>query len=461
MNRTIKRYLNVAPVEALLIVVLLAALAVICWADWHAAGMAAGALGMALVPRRAEDSSVPTDNPGVELQPDAPAEAFTGHNLAEEANPCEAIERGEAVPVIPEIQAELERMAAAATRRCRFCGDEMPADAPDRAVGHVDCGGDECGYVDRVGLVLDEAPRTGNASAKEFTAGSPAGEAPRRCKVCGAVEGDGRQGCLETEPPQHRWGPPEVHVDPTLEKQIDAIEQEPASTPETIRALARRSAATRQWADEASTVLHFAADELERLTERPAPALPPDAAALIREARALSIDPYTTEICDALEGALKENARLTRRLALIEQHDTTRVLESQLEMLREERAKDRAAHAREREQILGDLAHARAETERLTRERDAYKRAKEENDERFMTERDAARAEADRMRPVVDAAVQFFAHDPSLNLPDDLRDNHEASVAFNIERGKVINSRYGVLEDATVAFIEAKKGGAQ
>lgn len=44
------------------------------------------------------------------------------------------------------------------------------------------------------------------------------------------------------------------------------------------------------------------------------------------------------------------------------------------------------------------LDEARAEVERLTRERDAYKKAKSENDERFMLERDAARAEVEHLR---------------------------------------------------------------
>lgn len=33
----------------------------------------------------------------------------------------------------------------------------------------------------------------------------PSVVAPRTCTKCHAVEGDGRQGCLESMPPQHRW----------------------------------------------------------------------------------------------------------------------------------------------------------------------------------------------------------------------------------------------------------------
>jgi len=29
----------------------------------------------------------------------------------------------------------------------------------------------------------------------------------RKCELCGAVEGDGRPGCLESLPPQHRFIP--------------------------------------------------------------------------------------------------------------------------------------------------------------------------------------------------------------------------------------------------------------
>lgn len=45
-----------------------------------------------------------------------------------------------------------------------------------------------------------------------------------------------------------------------------------------------------------------------------------------------------------------------------------------------------------------------AEVDRLTGERDAYKRAKAENDERFMLERDEARAERDALRDQLDEA---------------------------------------------------------
>lgn len=32
--------------------------------------------------------------------------------------------------------------------------------------------------------------------------------APRVCRLCRAVEGDGKPGCIETMPPQHRWETP-------------------------------------------------------------------------------------------------------------------------------------------------------------------------------------------------------------------------------------------------------------
>lgn len=42
------------------------------------------------------------------------------------------------------------------------------------------------------------------------------------------------------------------------------------------------------------------------------------------------------------------------------------------------------------------------------RERDAYKKAKAENDERFMVERDDARAERDKLREILSFAVAHF-----------------------------------------------------
>lgn len=51
-----------------------------------------------------------------------------------------------------------------------------------------------------------------------------------------------------------------------------------------------------------------------------------------------------------------------------------------------------------------------AEVERLTAERDAYRKAKQENDERFMLERDAARAEVERLR----AGMRLHGHTEGL-----------------------------------------------
>lgn len=47
--------------------------------------------------------------------------------------------------------------------------------------------------------------------------------------------------------------------------------------------------------------------------------------------------------------------------------------------------------------IATDVHALLAEVNRLTIERDAYRRAKQENDDRFMRERDEARAEIDRL----------------------------------------------------------------
>ena len=50
-----------------------------------------------------------------------------------------------------------------------------------------------------------------------------------------------------------------------------------------------------------------------------------------------------------------------------------------------------------------EVTVARKDAEQAIRERDAYQRAKAENDERFLTERDAARSEVERLRALLDA----------------------------------------------------------
>lgn len=57
-----------------------------------------------------------------------------------------------------------------------------------------------------------------------------------------------------------------------------------------------------------------------------------------------------------------------------------------------------APHDAQWTQISGVHATMIARAEAAEAERDAYKRAKAENDERFMTERDEARAEVARLR---------------------------------------------------------------
>jgi hypothetical protein len=47
---------------------------------------------------------------------------------------------------------------------------------------------------------------------------------------------------------------------------------------------------------------------------------------------------------------------------------------------------------------LGDVLRLRAQSDKMRKERDAYQKAKQENDDRFMIERDEARAEVDRLR---------------------------------------------------------------
>lgn len=69
----------------------------------------------------------------------------------------------------------------------------------------------------------------------------------------------------------------------------------------------------------------------------------------------------------------------------------------------------------ERDAIIGHIVTAvnaydthEARIAELERERDAYKRAKAENDERFMVERDEARAEVARLRAVIVADLPTY-----------------------------------------------------
>ena len=56
----------------------------------------------------------------------------------------------------------------------------------------------------------------------------------------------------------------------------------------------------------------------------------------------------------------------------------------------------------------------REHSRKLERERDAYKRAKQENDERFMLERDEARRERDEARAERDEWIARFRADKQL-----------------------------------------------
>ena len=81
--------------------------------------------------------------------------------------------------------------------------------------------------------------------------------------------------------------------------------------------------------------------------------------------------------------------------------------------------------------------NADADVERLTHERDAYRKAKAENDERFMLERDAARAEVERLRA-------------SLALQAESVENAAAEVARLRER----EARVEALRDRLAASTE-------
>ena len=54
--------------------------------------------------------------------------------------------------------------------------------------------------------------------------------------------------------------------------------------------------------------------------------------------------------------------------------------------------------------LADEAKAARDDVDRVARERDAYQRAKAENDERFLLERDHARQEAERAHAVIEAA---------------------------------------------------------
>lgn len=78
------------------------------------------------------------------------------------------------------------------------------------------------------------------------------------------------------------------------------------------------------------------------------------------------------------------------------------------------------AAMRERDEALAELedqiaraAVARAQRDEAIRERDAYKQAKAENDERFSIERDEARAEVERLRAAIQAHRDIWNSDSS------------------------------------------------
>jgi hypothetical protein len=75
-------------------------------------------------------------------------------------------------------------------------------------------------------------------------------------------------------------------------------------------------------------------------------------------------------------------------------------------------------HNRQYREMEAERDQLHARVQELERERDAYKRAKEENDERFMIERDEARAECERLKAIcsrrTELAERVDAHNQSL-----------------------------------------------
>jgi len=100
-----------------------------------------------------------------------------------------------------------------------------------------------------------------------------------------------------------------------------------------------------------------------------------------------------------LEAERDELQAAGERMVTPEAHQATKDrLYGEIHQLRADLAREKAAHEKDLARAseitrgaLADLDKARADLARVTGERDAYKRAKAENDERFMTERDAAR----------------------------------------------------------------------
>lgn len=107
-----------------------------------------------------------------------------------------------------------------------------------------------------------------------------------------------------------------------------------------------------------------------------------------------------------------------------------------------------------------ELARLRAQVEALEAERDAYKRAKAENDERFMIERDEARierddAEARAERAEMAEAVVQAACDP-MPLSAAQRQNHKGSGHCKLCRRYLEPPQYDHDDDCPVRALDSQ-----
>lgn len=103
-----------------------------------------------------------------------------------------------------------------------------------------------------------------------------------------------------------------------------------------------------------------------------------------------------------------------------------------------------------------ELDELKKKLEEMTKERDAYKKAKQENDERFMRERDDARAKAEEFRLEMDKQTEMKKQERQEKL-DLLRENEKLKETLKVrtEVNQATLARSNALEELVAAHEKA------